>query len=267
MNQTAMSMANRQPLMTHIVAGYPTLPESKLLAQTMIESGVSYIEIQIPFSDPIADGKTIMDANKKALENGITPDDAFELMKDLSEKAQPKGVKLLFMSYYNILFKYGLEKFCKKAASIGCYGLIIPDITIDEEPHEHYLAICKKHNLHPIQVISPITPEKRLKGIAKHASGFVYCVATTGTTGARAEISQNLEGYIGKVRKHIPNIPLALGFGISSRSHVKQALAHADIAVIGSEIINIYNTSKKREALKAISELVSPTGIEPVSTP
>ncbi|MDP4008483.1 MAG: tryptophan synthase subunit alpha [Candidatus Peregrinibacteria bacterium] len=243
-------------IMTHIVAGYPSLKESKLLAQTMIESGVSYIEIQIPFSDPIADGKTIMDANKKALENGITPDDAFELMKDLSGKAKAHGVKLLFMSYYNILFKYGLERFCKKAASIGCYGLIIPDIPIDEEPHEHYLAICEKYNLHAIQVIAPITPEKRLKGIAKHANGFVYCTATTGTTGARAQMSQNLESYIGKVRKHIPDIPIALGFGISSRSQVKQALAHVDIAVIGSKIINIYNTSKKQNPVEDVKTFI-----------
>ena len=193
-------------IMTHIVAGYPSLAESKLLAETMIESGVSYIEIQIPFSDPIADGKTIMDANKKALENGITPDDAFKLMQDLRNKAEEKGVKFLFMSYYNILFKYGLERFCKKAASIGCYGLIIPDIPIDEESHENYLAICKQYSLHAIQVVSPITTDCRLKKLAKHASGFVYCVATTGTTGERAEMSKNLANYLGKVRKHIPNM-------------------------------------------------------------
>ena len=105
-------------IMTHIVAGFPSLQESELLAETMIASGVSYIEIQIPFSDPIADGRAIMDANQKALENEITPDDAFRLMKDLTKKAQAKNVKLLFMSYYNILFKYGLERVLRTCKQI-----------------------------------------------------------------------------------------------------------------------------------------------------
>ena len=165
-------------IMSHIVAGYPNLKESAKIAETMIDSKVAYLEIQIPFSDPIADGKTIMDANQKALDNGTVPEDAFDLLKKINKK----DTKILFMTYYNIIFKYGLEKFCKKAAAYGVYGLIVPDIPIDEEKHEHYLKISKKHGLKAIQVISPITTDKRLQKIAKHADSFVYCVSRTGTT-------------------------------------------------------------------------------------
>jgi len=228
-------------IMTHIVAGYPNLKESKKIAEVMIDSGVSFIEIQIPFSDPIADGKTIMKANQKALENGTTIEDALKLMKDLSINAKKNGVKLLFMSYFNVIFKYGLEKFCKKSQEIGCYGLIIPDMPINEEKAEHYLEICNKYKLNPIQIISPITKEKRIKEISKQAKGFIYCVSRTGTTGESKKIQQGLDTYIKKIRKYTGKTKLALGFGISSKKQIEQALKHADIAVIGSKIINLYD--------------------------
>ncbi|MDP2691238.1 MAG: tryptophan synthase subunit alpha [bacterium] len=222
-------------LMTHIVAGYPTIAKSQQLALTMAKSGVSFIEIQIPFSDPVADGRTIMEANQVALENGTTPEDCFELMARLKHKTH---IPLLFMTYFNIPFRYGLEKFCERAKAVGAYGLIIPDIPIDEEPYDHYIKLCKKHDLHPIQVISSITPEERLKRIGKVASGFVYCVTGTRTTGERKELDSDSGDYLSRVRKHI-RIPLALGFGISSKKQVKAVLKKADIAVIGSKILKL----------------------------
>lgn len=230
--------------MTHIVGGYPNMKECERIARTMCEAGVSFLEIQIPFSDPIADGSTIMAANQKALENGTTVEDCFELMKRLRKHTD---TSLLFMTYYNIPYRYGLEKFCKKAKQLGCYGLIIPDIPIDEESHEHYIKTCKKHNLHPIQVISPITPERRLKTIAKHASGMVYCVSRYGTTGAETKLNPDLKKYLTKVRKHI-KIPLALGFGISNKQQVEEAQKYADIVVIGSKMINLYDEGKSVKA-------------------
>jgi len=232
--------------MTHIVGGYPTMDECEQIALTMAKSGVSFIEIQIPFSDPVADGTTIMKANQIALKNGTTPQDCLELMKRLkSHKGMPP---LLFMSYYNILYKYELEKFCWDAAEAGAYGLIVPDIPVDEEKHEHYLENCKKNGLHPIQVISPITPERRLNKIAAVASGFVYCVARAGTTGESRNASIiKLEGYLQKVRRFIKT-PLAVGFGISTPKNVEEVLQHADIAVIGSRIIEyVSDLSEDRE--------------------
>lgn len=227
-------------LMTHVVAGYPSMKECEEIVIAMAESGVSFIEIQIPFSDPIADGPTIMQANEKSLLNGTTPEDCFKLIKRLKQKI---STPILIMTYFNIPFCYGLEKFCKKAKEAKVYGLIIPDIPIDEEKHENYIGYCKKYNLHAIQIISPITPERRLKKISKVASGFVYCVATLGTTGERSKLNPELSSYLNNVKKYI-KLPLALGFGISNKEQVKAALKHADIAVIGSKIINLCNECK-----------------------
>lgn len=227
--------------MTHIVAGYPSMDISKKLLYLMAESGVDFIEIQIPFSDPVADGPTIMRANQLSLEGGTTVEDCFRLMRKV---ALVRGIsdkpKFLFMTYFNVIHHYGVERFCKKAAGCGCYGLIVPDMPIDEEPQEKYLENCKKYGLNAIQVISPLTPEHRLKMIAKVASGFVYCVSRFGTTGQGAALNPKLSAYLKKVKKYI-DLPLAVGFGISSKAHVEAVWKEADIAVIGSKIINILN--------------------------
>lgn len=227
-------------LMTHIVAGYPTMEESEKIITAMYESGVSFIEVQIPFSDPIADGPTIMKANEVALENGTTTKRCLEFIKRIKKKIE---IPILIMTYFNIAFNYGVEKFCKDASNIGVYGLIIPDIPIDEEKHEHYVGFCKKYNLHPIQVISQITSPARLKAISKVASGFVYCISSHGTTGIRSRLNPELGKYLERVKKHIKT-PLAVGFGISTKKQVELASKKADIIVIGSKIINLYNETK-----------------------
>ncbi len=240
--------------MTHIVAGYPSMKQCEEVANLMLKSGVDLLEIQIPFSDPIADGAVIMQANQNALKAGTTSEDCFELMKRLSQKA---NIPLLFMTYFNIAYHYGLEKFIKRAKEVGAYGLIIPDMPIDEEEAEHYLELCKNYKLHAIQVISPITPERRLKRIGKAASGFVYCVARTGTTGTSKGLEGNLSGYIRTVKKYI-KVPLALGFGISSKAQVEAALKQVDIAVIGSKIIHLFGET---ERIKKIKKFILSLGV------
>lgn len=238
-------------LMTHIVAGYPNIQESEKLILAMQKAGASYIEIQIPFSDPIADGPTIMKAGEISLKNGMTTRKAFQMLGRLKSKVK---VSLLIMTYFNIAFNYGLEKFCKDAKQAGVYGLIIPDIPIDEEKCENYIGLCKKYGLHPIQVISPITPERRLKAISKVASGFIYCISTYGTTGERKGLDHGLEKYLKRVKRQI-KLPLAVGFGISSKEQAKLVAEKADIVVIGSKVINLYNATKK-EKIKTIQEFL-----------
>ena len=167
---------------------------------------------------------------------------------------------MLFMTYFNIALRYGLEKFCKRAKEVGAYGLIIPDIPIDEEPSEHYLKTCRKYDLHAIQVISPITPEHRLKKLSTVASGFVYCVARTGTTGTSKTIDNSLGQYLNKVKKHL-KIPLALGFGISSKKQVQNALKQADIAVIGSKIMNLSQAENQEELHQFLQSILKTTFI------
>lgn len=223
--------------MTHIVGGSPTMAESEKIANLMLESGVGFLEIQIPFSDPVADGPTIMAANKTALDNGITPKDCLDLLGRLKKKCQ---TPILLMGYFNVVFRYGVEEFCRDAAAAGAYGLIIPDVSIDEEPYEHFIAACQKYGLHPIQVVSPITPDQRLARIGAIASGFVYCVARKGITGVESSAETDLNAYLKRVRKYI-DLPLAVGFGISSKKGIERVLKDADVAVIGSHVINLYN--------------------------
>ncbi|MEK7672696.1 MAG: tryptophan synthase subunit alpha [Patescibacteria group bacterium] len=226
---------NKQ-IMTHIVAGYPSLKASEEIALTMIEVGVYFIEIQIPFSDPVADGPVIMQANEKALKAGTKVEDCFKLMEKLC--AKNSTTKFLFMSYFNILHSYGVEKFCKKAQECGCYGLIVPDMPLDEEEHEHYLENCQKFGLKAVQVVSPLSTDERLKKIAKVASGLVYCISRYGTTGVSSTLNTNLSGYLRKVKKYI-QLPLAVGFGISDKSHVQAVWQEAEIAVIGSKVVRL----------------------------
>ena len=155
------------------------------------------------------------------------------------------------MTYFNIPFNYGLEKFCEDAKDAGVYGLIIPDMPIDEEKYEHYVSLCKKNNLHAIQVISQISRPERLKAISKVASGFVYCISSLGTTGTRSQLNPELEKYLENVKKYI-KIPLAVGFGISTKEQVELVGQKAEIVVIGSKIINLYNetTTDKITAIR-----------------
>lgn len=245
----------QKKIMTHIVAGYPSLKESEEIAIAMSSAGADFIEIQIPFSDPIADGPAIMFANQKALDNGVKVDDCFRLMKNLTKKTKEISTKrkFLFMTYFNILFRFGVEKFCKEAKKCGCYGLIVPDMPIDEEKNEHYLKYCKKYRINPIQVVSPLTSEKRLEIISKHAKGFVYCVSRYGITGTSKALNNRLKQYLAKV-KRVTSLPLAVGFGISNHDQIKVVHKYAEIAVVGSKFIEIIKTYKGLERLRRIKQ-------------
>lgn len=235
-------------IMAHVVIGYPSLKETISIVKTMAESGVDFIELQIPFSDPIADGPTIMKACEKSLENGTKVKDAFEIMKKLSSEI---SMPLLFMSYYNTVFKYGTEKFCRDAAAAGASGLIVPDMPIDEEGEERFYEFCKKYNLHAIHVISPASIEDRLRKNADMATGFIYATARQGTTDAKKGLDPEIENFLKRVKKHF-SIPLAVGFGISSRERVDTIKDYADVAIIGSAVIDLVNNSPKEKIHESI---------------
>lgn len=222
--------------MTHIVAGYPSLEESKQIGLAMLKSGVSFLEIQIPFSDPVADGKTIAKANQVALENGTKLRDCFDLA---AQFVSSFDTPVLFMTYYNVIFKYGVKEFMSECKGIGIYGLIVPDIPYDSPDGELFLEQARANNIHMIFVVSPITPEYRLKQIGEKTSGIVYCVSKFGLTGTGGFEVDGLGQYLDVVRKYI-KVPLALGFGIRSMEDVKKANQVADVAVIGSALIKKY---------------------------
>ena len=228
-------------LMTHVIVGYPSLKGTVELIKLMEKSGVDIIELQIPFSDPLADGPTIMKACEESIRSGTKVKNAFDIAKKLSDTVQ---IPLIFMAYYNTVFQYGVAKFCSDSKKTGIVGLIVPDMPLEEEGNEHFFKECKKNNLYAIRVIAPATTDERLKKNAKYASGFVYCSARQGTTGARNTLDPKLALYLGKVRKTF-NCPIAVGFGISKKEHMVTIKKYADIAVIGSAIINIIDNNPK----------------------
>ena len=220
-------------LMTHVIVGFPTLQKTKELVLALAKGGSDFIELQIPFSDPIADGPTIMKASDIALRNGTTTHDAMQLMKEISTAVE---IPILFMCYYNTVYKYGVETFCKDAAAHGAAGLIIPDIPPEEEQYEHIIEIVKKYNLILIRVISPASSLQRLQKNAKYAEGFVYCVSRFGVTGNSGGLDPRLCDYLERVAETF-NIPRAVGFGIAARTQVKALKNNAEIAVVGSAIV------------------------------
>lgn len=229
-------------LMTHLVVGYPTLEKTAELAKLMAQKGADIIELQIPFSDPLADGPTIMRACKKSLDNGTKVKDAFKLMHSLSSQID---IPFLFMTYFNIVFRYSVEKFCQDAKAVGASGLIVPDMPIDQETQEHFFYFCRKYRLHNIQVVSPVSTDVRLEKNAQIASGFIYCAARQGVTGAKSKLDPKLGLYLEKVKQFF-TIPVASGFGIAKRKHIGKLASYADIAVVGSAIIDVVSRSNSK---------------------
>ena len=240
----SLSHDTKKPrLMTHVVVGFPTLEASIDIVRGMCEAGVDVVELQMPFTDPIADGSSIMEANQIALDNGITPADCFRAIEILSkEVTQP----ILIMSYFNLLYCYkdGLQGFFSDASKAGASGLIIPDIPPDED-FEGYWEFAETHGLVPIPLVAPTTSDDRLSMLSGYASenSFVYCVATLGTTGARGSLEAGLGDYLNRVRKYF-NQPLAVGFGISTGAQVVEACEYANMAVVGSAMIDAINKTK-----------------------
>jgi tryptophan synthase alpha chain len=219
-------------LMTHIVLGYPSMDASRKIAHQMVEAGVDLMELQIPFSEPIADGPVILHANQRALAAGATVDGCFQLAREL---ARELPIPFLFMSYYNIAWKRGLERFAAQTREAGLRGAIIPDLPFEEG--DALLSTFKQHELDPIFIFSPTTPEARMRAIAERARGFVYCVARKGVTGSQTEFAE-LGDYLARCRR-ATKLPLALGFGVKSREDVAAITGQVDIAVVGSETIRV----------------------------
>jgi len=220
-------------LMTHVVLGYPSMEDSFRIIETMVAAGVDLMELQIPFSEPIADGPVIVRANQEALQQGV----CVKACLDLAEAvARTFDIPFLIMTYYNILFCYGVDDFVSAMSERGVQGSIVPDLP-PEEGHA-YLKAMQSHDLAPILIFSPTTSDERMKQITAHARGFVYCVARKGVTGADTVFSNDLVQYLGRCRK-ASDLPLAVGFGIKDRADVDFLRGMVDIAVIGTQTIRM----------------------------
>ena len=233
-------------LMTHTVLGYPTLKDSFNIIETMVNAGVDLMELQIPFSEPMADGPVIVRANQAALRKGVRVGDCLDLAEQV---ARSFDIPFLLMTYYNIPFRYGVEKFVATMAQKGLYGAIIPDLPV-EEGHD-YLEAMERCNLSPILIFSPATSGERMQRIAEAARGFIYCVARKGVTGAQTAFSHDLRCYLERCRK-TSNLPLAVGFGIKGREEVAFLKGRTDIAVIGTQLIRLV----EEEGIASVGDFV-----------
>lgn len=231
MSNIKNAFKNGKAFIPFITCGDPNLETTALLVKTMAEYGADIIELGIPFSDPTAEGPVIQAANIRALSAGTTTDKIFEMVKDLRKTL---STPLVFMTYANVVFSYGIERFAKTAAEVGMDGIILPDVPFDEK--EEFAPAFRKHGMDFISLIAP-TSEDRILKIAASAEGFVYCVSSLGVTGIRSEITTNIFAMTELVRKANPNIPCAIGFGISNPKQAAEMAQYADGVIIGSAIV------------------------------
>jgi tryptophan synthase alpha chain len=247
-------------VMTHIVIGYPSFRESWAVAKTMIDAGVDLMELQIPFSEPMADGPIILHANQKALESGATMKKCFEFARELSELCSQDHVEipLLFMSYYNLVFKHGVQRFASEAKAAGMAGAIVPDLPPEEGAE--YLSAMHAEKLAPVALFAPNTPDERMRTIAEQASGLIYCVARKGVTGAKTDFSTDLESYLERARR-ATSLPLAVGFGLKERKDIDFIRGKADVAIVGSESLRVLNESGLRALGDFMRTLIEPARV------
>ena len=231
-NKITEAFAKGKAFIPFITCGDPSLEITEQLVYAMEEAGADLIELGIPFSDPTAEGPVIQEANVRALRGGVTTDKVFDMVVKIRRKT---SIPMVFMTYANVVFSYGAERFIKKAAECGMDGLILPDVPFEEK--EEFDTVCKEYGLDLISLIAP-TSHERITQIAKEANGFVYCVSSLGVTGTRAKITTDI-GAMVKLVKEAKDIPCAVGFGISIPEQAKKMAAQSDGAIVGSAIVKL----------------------------
>ena len=251
----AEAFANGKAFIPFLTCGDPSLEVTEQLIYAMEEAGADLIELGIPFSDPTAEGPVIQAANVRALSGGVTTDKIFDMVKRLRQNTK---IPMVFMTYANVVFSYGTERFIQKAASLGMDGLILPDVPFEEK--EEFDSVCKKYGLDLISLIAP-TSHERITQIAKEAEGFVYCVSSLGVTGMRSAITTDI-GAMVQLVKEAKDIPCAVGFGISTPEQAAAMAAKSDGAIVGSAIVKLCGQYKEacvpyvKEYVKSMKDAV-----------
>ena len=215
-----------------ITCGDPDLKTTAAVVREAVKNGADLIELGIPFSDPTAEGPVIQDANLRALKGGVTTDKIFGLVRELRQDVE---IPMVFMTYANVVFSYGAERFISTCQAIGMDGLILPDLPFEEK--EEFQPICQKYGVNLISLIAP-TSENRIAMIAREAEGFLYIVSSLGVTGTRSEIKTDLASIVEVVRSNT-DIPCAIGFGISTPEQAKKMADISDGAIVGSAIVKL----------------------------
>ncbi|MBV9790499.1 MAG: tryptophan synthase subunit alpha [Chloroflexi bacterium] len=238
-----LAATQRRALILYLTIGFPERESALELVPRLIAAGADMVELGVPFSDPLADGPSVQRATERALKNGVNVRYCLETVRQL--RAREVNAPLMFMGYLNPMLQYGLERFCADAQAAGLDGLIVPDLP-PEESGELYAA-CQAHDIDLIQLLAPTSTKERIGHVIEQASGFIYCVALTGVTGARSELRTDLPAFLSRVRSQTET-PLALGFGISQPEHARQVAQIADGVVVGSALLNVVEQGQDLEA-------------------
>ena len=232
MSNIAKAFENGKAFIPFITCGDPDLETTKQCVFKAAENGADLIELGIPFSDPTAEGPVIQEANERALKGGVTTEKVFGLVRELRSTV---SIPMVFMTYANVVFSYGSEKFIRTCAETGIDGIIIPDLPLEEK--DEFLPFCQKHEVDLISLIAP-TSADRIAKIAREASGFIYLVSSLGVTGTRSEITTDLASIVKVIRENT-GIPCAIGFGISTPEQALKMATLSDGAIVGSAIIKL----------------------------
>lgn len=235
MSKIASAFANGKAFIPFVTCGDPSLAVTEQIVYEMAAAGADLIELGIPFSDPTAEGPVIQAANERALAGGVTTDKIFDMVSKIRQNCD---TPMVFMTYANVVFSYGIERFVSKAATLGMDGIILPDIPFEEKAE--FADVCKQYGLDFISLIAP-TSHDRIRMITAEAEGFVYCVSSLGVTGARSEITTDI-GAMVKLVKSVKNIPCAVGFGISNPVQAAKMAEISDGAIVGSAIVKLCAT-------------------------
>lgn len=238
-------------LMTHLVLGYPSFEVNREVVKHMVENGVDCIELQIPFSEPMADGPVILKANQDSLANGTRVEQCLDFAEEM---ADAYDIPFLFMTYYNIIFKYGEAEFFEQSVKAGIKGLIIPDLP--PEQSESFFGLAQDKDIAPILIYAPTSTDERMVELDKAGSGFIYCVARRGVTGKKSELGDDFEQYLQRCRAATEK-PIAVGFGIRNSEDIRKLKGKADMAVIGSETIHLVDEKGAKAVGPFIAKLRS----------
>ena len=243
---------SKQPgLVIYFTAGDPDLATTRDMALAAIDNGADVIELGVPFSDPLADGPVIQRASERAVARGTRLTDVLAICKEIRE-ARPAAGIILF-SYLNPVVRMGMAAFAKAAKAAGADGVLLTDMIVEEAGE--YLRLMREYELAPVFLAAPTSPDARLKAIAESSQGFVYAISRVGITGTQTELASDAQGLVERIKK-FTDLPVALGFGVSTPEHVKAVGGFADAAVVGSAIVGLIEKTPAADAAKAVGEFV-----------
>ena len=242
---------DKKLLSIYFSAGHPNLEDTVPILKNLQAAGVDMVEIGLPFSDPLADGPTIQDSSTKALHNGMTTEKLFSQLENIREYID---IPLVLMGYFNPMMQYGIEKFCQRCEDIGIDGLIIPDLPVDVY-HEQYKNLFDQHGLYNMFLITPQTPDERIRYIDQVSNGFIYMVSSASVTGAKNTFGQTQTDYFNRIAKMELNTPTVVGFGISNAETYDAATTYSKGAIIGSAFIKFLKEKGVDQIYNFVAEI------------